>query len=181
MNTATITLGGLVVGLTLIMREFLPVAWAAIGKGKASKGDSDGPAGGKFDPKAHLGFFAGAVVGMLAISTPGGIIGVIAAKMLGISNALGDKALSAGVGGASVSVTRHGAAQLSLYGSAVVLLLVIGLLILRKRFAKPQRRQLGAGLWCGVTLGLSSAAAGLTASVLIPAVEQLGHALGGAA
>jgi hypothetical protein len=180
-NTATITLGGLVVGLTLIMREFLPVAWAAIGKGKAGKGDGDAPASGKFDPKAHVPFFAGTGVGMLAISTPGGIIGAIAAKVLGISNALGDKALAAGVGGATTSVTRHGAAQLSIYGSAVVLLLVIAIIILRKKLAKPQKRQLGAGLWCGVTLGLSSAAAGLTASVLIPAVEQLGHALGGAA
>jgi hypothetical protein len=179
-NTATITLGGLVVGITLLLREFLPVAWAALGKGKAGKGDGEATAG-KFDPKAHIPFFAGTGVGMLAISTPGGIIGTIAAKILGISNAVGDKALAAGVDGGSVSVTRHGAGTLSIYGSAVVLLLVIAIIILRKKLAKPQRRQLGSGLWCGVTLGLSSAAAGLTAAVLIPAVEQLGHALGGAA
>lgn len=183
---ATVTLGGLVVGLILLMREFLPVAWATVGArrggGGAVKLEKGGaPAASKgFDVRAHLPFLGGLVIGMLAISCPGGIIGTTAARILGLSNTLGDKALSTGTGAAATAVTRHAGTQVTAPGAVITLLLIAGVIILRKALPKQARRQLLAGIWCGVTLGLSSGAAGLTGSVLIPAANQLGAALGGA-
>jgi hypothetical protein len=179
-------MGGLVVGLILLMREFLPVLWAMIGAkrgaGKVHMEKGEAPAPGKgFDVKAHLPFLGGLTIGMLAISCPGGIIGTIAAKVLGLSNTLGDKALTTGTGAAATAVTRHAATQITPAGGVVTLLLIAAVVILRKTLPKPARQQLLAGLWCGVTLGLSSGAAGLTGSVLIPAANQLGAALSGAA
>jgi hypothetical protein len=180
---ATVTMGGLVVGLILLMREFLPVVWPMIAKrgGGSFRTDSgEGHVPGRFDLRAHLPFLGGLVIGMLAISAPGGIIGTIAARILGLSNTLGDKALATGTGSAATAVTRHAATQITPAGAVVTLLLIAGVIILRKTLPKPARRQLFAGIWCGITLGLSSGAAGLTGSVLIPAANQLGQALGGA-
>jgi hypothetical protein len=176
-------MGGLCVGLILLMREFLPVAWAMVGKrGGAPRVDNgQAPATSRsFDVRAHLPFLGGLVIGMLAISSPGGIIGTTAAKVLGLSNTLGDKALSTGTGAGTIAVTRHAAAHISPSGAVVTLLLIAAVIILRKSLPKPARKQMAAGLWCGITLGLSAGAAGLTASMLVPAANQLGAALGGA-
>jgi hypothetical protein len=176
---AVVTLGGLAVGLILILREFAPTAWATLMK-KTGKGGGEAAEGaGKFNVKAHVPFLAGTAIGMLAISTPGGIIGTGAAKILGISNAIGDKALSAGVGSASTAASR-GVHAMDQYGGLIVLLLVASVIILRKALPKPQKRQMFAGVWSGCTLGLTAGAAGVTAAVLVPLAEQLGHALGGA-
>lgn len=179
---ATLTLGGLVVGAALHIREFAPAAWATVMK-KSSKGESGQPAegGGKFNLRAHAPFLLGDAIGMLAISCPGGFVGTAAAKALGISNSIGDKALSSGVGGQATLAAQHAAHTMDQYGAAIVLLLIITVIVLRKALPKPQKKQLAAGVWSGSTLGLSSAAAGLTAAVLIPLVEQAGHALGGQA
>jgi hypothetical protein len=180
---ATVTLGGLVVGLILLMREFLPVAWQLVGKrgGSVKLDKGEAPASKGFDVRAHAPFLGGLAIGMLAISSPGGIIGTTAARILGLSNTIGDKALATGTGAASTAVTRHAAAHVTPAGAVITLLLIAGVIILRKSLPKPARKQLIAGLWCGATLGLSSGAAGLTGSVLIPAANQLGAALGGAA
>lgn len=179
MNT-TVTLGGVVVGTALHIREFAPAAWATLMK-KTGKGDGQPAEGaGKFNLKAHAPFLAGDVIGVLAISCPGGFIGNAAGRILGFSNALGDKVLSSGVGGHAIAATHHAAQVMDDSGAAVVVLLVFTAFILRKALPKPQKRQLGAGMWGGATLGLSSAASGVAGAALVPLAEQLGHALGGA-
>lgn len=179
MNT-TVTLGGVVVGVALHIREFAPAAWATLMK-KGGKGDGQPADGaGKFNLKAHAPFLVGDAIGILAISCPGGFIGNIAGRVLGFSNAVGDKVLSSGVGGHTVAATRHAAQVMDQGGAAIVVLLVFTAIVLRKTLPRPQKRQLGAGVWSGATLGLSSAASGLAGAALVPLAEQLGHALGGA-
>lgn len=178
MNPTTVTLGGVIVGTALHIREFAPAAWATFVK---KEGKGDGPSeSAKFNIKNHIPFLAGDVIGILAISCPGGFIGAAAGKVLGFSNAIGDKVLSSGAGGSTVAATRHAAQTMDNYGAAVVILLVFTAVILRKKLPKPQKKQLGAGMWSGTTIGLSSAASGLAGAALVPLAEQLGHALGGA-
>ncbi|MCC9307707.1 hypothetical protein LN042_11465 [Kitasatospora sp. RB6PN24] len=179
----TITLGGLLVGLVLILRQFLPATWGLLKLKAGGKGKSPDPdaAPARFNLREHIPFLLGATVGMLAISCPGGIICTLAAKIVGFSNTAGDKVLAAGAGGTTTSVTRHAAASMTQYGALVTVLLVAAVIILRKLLDKKARGQLGAGVWCGSTLGLSAGAAGLLGSVLIPAVNQLGHMIGGQA
>lgn len=182
---ATVTLGGLAVGIVLHVREFGPGIWAAAMKkaGKSgpptAKGDGDAEAKGKFDIKAHVPYLLGDAIGMLAITCPGGFIGKGAEKILGISNSIGNKALSSGVGGEQVAAAQHAAHTLDQYGSMVVLILVASLFLLRKALPKPQRKQLAAGCWSGATVGLSAGAAGIAGAVLVPLAQQIGHALGG--
>lgn len=184
--TVPITLGGLLIGLILLLRQFLPATWAML-KMKASKGgkgggDHDGNAApGRFNLREHVPFLLGATLGMLAISCPGGIIGTIAAKIVGFSNTAGDKVLASGAGGASTSVTRHAATAMTQYGGLVTVLLVAAVIILRKILDKAHKRQMFSGVWCGSTLGLSAGAAGLLGTVLIPAANQLGAFIGGQA
>lgn len=186
MNAATVTLGGLAVGILLHLREFAPTAWTTLMKkarkaGPPAKGDTptEGDAKGRFDIRAHIPYLIGDVIGMLAIATPGGIIGGAAARILGISNSLGDKVLASGTGSPTVAATRAAAHTMDSYGSLVVLLLVGALIFLRKSMPKPQKRQIVAGFWSGSTIGLSAGAAGITAAILIPVAQQLGHAIGG--
>lgn len=178
MNAATVTLGGLGVGAALLIREFAPNGWNHLMRSKGKGGGEQTESTGGFNIRAHIPFLLGAALGMLAISVPGGFIGTAAGHILGISNSLGDKLLSAGTGGHTTAATRHAAQTMDQYGSLVVALLVFAVFVLRKTLAKPHRKALRFGVWCGCTLGLSAGAAGLTASVLIPIAEQLGHALG---
>jgi hypothetical protein len=181
--TVTTSLGGLFIGLVLLLRQFLPAVWAAAMKkiGRPG-GDHDHHHGtGKFNIRDHAPFVLGTILGMLAIACPGGVLGTIAGHIVGFSNAIGDKVLAAGSGGATTSVTRHAAATLTQYGGMVTALLVGAVLILRKILDKRAKNQMASGVWCGCTLGLSAGAAGLTAAVLIPAANQLGVLLGGQA
>ncbi|WP_282204523.1 hypothetical protein [Kitasatospora fiedleri] len=181
MNT-TVTLGGVVVGTALHIREFAPAAWATFAKKAASKTDGAPPAAAaaKFNLRDHVPFLVGDAIGMLAISCPGGLIGTAAGKVLGFSNTIGDKVLSSGVGGSTVAATRDAAHAMDQGGAAVVVLLVFTAFVLRKTMQKPQKKALGTGMWSGATLGLSSAASGIAAAALVPVAEQLGHTLGGA-
>lgn len=184
MNATTVTLGGAAVGIVLHIREFGPGLWAIImkktSKTSLTKGDGDGETPkGKFDIKPHIPYLVGDGIGMLAIAVPGGFIGTIAAKILGISNTIGDKVLTSGTGSPTTAATRAAAHTMDSYGSLVVLLLVATVIVLRKSMPKPHRKQLVTGIWSGSTIGLSAGAAGITAAVLIPVAEQLGHAIGG--
>lgn len=174
----TITLGGLAVGLVLILRQFLPDAWAALMK-KGGGPTEGGASASKFNLRAHVPFLIGTTVGMLAISCPGGIIGTLAAKAVGISNTVGDKVVSSGVGATATSVTRHAAATVTPFGGLVTFLAVVAVILLRKTLNKQAKGQMFSGVWAGSTLGLSAGAAGLTATVLIPLVNQAGALLGG--
>lgn len=181
--TVPITLGGLLVGLILIMRQFLPATWALLklkASGKGKSGD-EAAAPTRFNIREHVPFLLGATLGMLAISCPGGIIGTIAAKIVGFSNAAGDKVLTTGAGGGTTTVTRHAAVTMTQYGAMVTVLLVAAVIILRKILDKTHKKQLSTGVWCGATLGLSAGAAGLLGTVLIPAANQLGQLIGGQA
>ncbi|NUS14550.1 MAG: hypothetical protein HOY69_24650 [Streptomyces sp.] len=175
----TITLGGLFVGLVLIVRQFAPAAWAAIAKkGKGASVEGGAP-GGKFNIRDHLGFLVGATIGMLVISMPGGVLGQMAAKVVGISNSVGDKVVSGASGAAAAAVNRAAPTAMTAFGTIVTLLLVAAVFFLRKHLEKRVKGQMFAGIWCGTTLGLSAGAAGLTAAVLIPLVNQAGQLIGG--
>lgn len=178
MSAGVVTLGGLGVGAALLIREFAPNAWGHLMRSKGKGGGEQADSAGGFNIRAHVPFLLGAALGMLAISVPGGFIGSMAGHILGISNSIGDKVLSSGAGGATTAATRHAAQTMDQYGSLIVVLLVFAVFVLRKTLAKPHRKAMRFGIWCGCTLGLSAGAAGLTASVLIPLAEQLGHALG---
>ncbi|MGA5820840.1 hypothetical protein ACPC54_23605 [Kitasatospora sp. NPDC094028] len=174
----TITLGGLFIGLVLILRQFLPDAWGAVMKGGGGAAQP-GVASGKFTLRAHAPFLIGTTVGMLAISCPGGLIGTLAAKAVGISNTVGDKVVSGGVGAAATSVTRHAATAVTPFGGLITVLAVVAVIILRKTLDKRAKGQMFSGVWAGSTLGLSAGAAGITATVLIPLVNQAGALIGG--
>lgn len=170
----TITLGGLFIGLLLIVRQFAPAGWAAFAK----KGGGDG-GHSKFNLRDHAPFLAGTTIGMLVISMPGGILGQIAAKIVGVSNTVGDKVVSGTTGAAAAAVNRSAPATMTAFGAIITLLLVAAVVFLRKHLEKRARGQMFAGVWCGTTLGLSAGAAGLTAAVLIPLVNQAGQLIGG--
>lgn len=177
--TVTVGLGALFVGLALMVKQFLPVVWAiAVKKGG---GDGAAPGAGKFDWRQHAPFGIGFCIGALAISLPGGIIRTIAAKILGISNGVGGKVVSGGSGGTGHDVQHQVGGNMTALGALVTVLLVFALFVLRKTLDKAARQQLMAGAIAGITLGLSAGASGLTDSVLIPGVNQLGAAIGGKA
>lgn len=122
----TITLGGLLVGLILILRQFLPATWSLLKMKAGKKGGEhhEGTAPARFNIREHTPFLLGTTLGMLAIACPGGIIGTIAAKIVGVSNMVGDKALQSGAGGGTTSVTRHAVTAMSQYGQLITVLLV---------------------------------------------------------
>lgn len=180
----TITLGGLLIGLAILVRQFLPWIWKALPGLKAKRGGKPGgephpDASGKLDAHEHIPFGIGTLVGMLAIASTGGLLGKSAGWIVQGSNKIGDTALHQGTASASTSVTRHASTQLADTGSMVALLLVVGVAVLWKVIDKARRRQMFSGVWCGSTLGLSAGAAGLLGSVIIPTANNIGGFLAG--
>nr|BEK68833.1 hypothetical protein KPHV_60600 [Kitasatospora purpeofusca] len=177
--TVTVGLGALLVGLALLLRQFLPATWAVVMK-KGGGGGGTATAT-KFDWREHAPFAIGFCIGALAISLPGGLIRTVAAKILGISNGVGGKIVSGGAGGTGHDVQHTVGKSMTATGALVTVLLIVALFILRKTLDKAARQQLMYGALAGITLGLSAGASGLTDSVLIPGVNQIGAAIGGKA
>lgn len=169
--TVTVGIGSLFVGLFLILREFLPVVWPIITK----KGTA------KFEAKPHLPFALAWCIGALAISLPGGIVRTAASKVVGISNGIGGKIVSGGAGGNGHDITHTTNGGMTALGALVTLLLIAGLVILRKTHDDATKKQIRGGIIAGITLGLCAAASGITDSALVPLVNQIGSAIGGQA
>ncbi|MFJ6935705.1 hypothetical protein [Streptomyces sp. NPDC101132] len=167
MNTA-LTIGGVTVGLAILVR-YLTLWWPGL---KALRAD----------PLAHaaalLPFLIAWAYGVLAVLTVGGVIGWAFDTTVWISSWLGDVALVWGVGGeAGQSAAGSAYLPLTQTGSAVVLLLTVGIVTAAK--TSRYGADLKAGAWCGACLGTSAGVAGLAAVPLAQAVNAVGEQLYG--
>lgn len=158
-----LTLGGVTVGICILAHHV--ITWWP-GRKALMK-----------DPVKHASDLAPFLVawsyGVLAILTVGGLIGWIADTTLWISSWLGDVALVWGVNG---QVGRRAAATtylpLTQTGSAVVLILTVGLVAAAKK--SKYGSDIKRGAWCGICLGMSAGVAGFAAVPLAMAVNWLG-------
>lgn len=149
----TVTVGGLVLGLGLLARKLI-LWWPG------AKGLQKDPWGAG---QHLLPFIYGWCYGMLAILCTGGLVGVVADVTLWGSNWIGDAAYVWGVGGdAQRSVTRPAVSALTAGGTTMMLILTFVFLALMKK-NEHLRKDLRAGAWCGICLGLSNGIAGAAA------------------
>jgi hypothetical protein len=164
-----VTIGGVTLGLALLTHHVI-TWWPGI---KALKKDPLGAAG-RLAP-----FLAAWAYGVLAILTVGGLIGWVADTTLWISNWLGDAALVWGVGGQTGrSATGTAYLPLTQTGSAVVLLLTVGIVAAAKK--SRYGNELKAGAWCGICLGTSAGIAGFAAVPLAQVANLIGQTVYGA-
>ncbi|MGW6455016.1 hypothetical protein ACWF94_03675 [Streptomyces sp. NPDC055078] len=164
-----VTLGGVTIGLALAIRQAI-TWWPGL---KALRKDA------LRHISALAPFLAAWAYGALATLTTAGLIGWAVGTTLAITSWLGDVALVWGVGGV---IGQTGAAiaylPLTQTGSAVVLLLTVGMVAAVKR--SRNRSELICGTWCGITLGTSSGVAGFAAVPLAQAANWLGGVVYGA-
>lgn len=123
-------------------------------------------------------FILCALYGMLLILSAGGLLGGGADWTLWGTSAIGDAALEYGVGGGTPAVTRSSNLVLTDGGHAVVIISTV-ILIAVWTFRRGFRWDLFFGVLCGISLGLSSGAAGAAGYVLSPVVSTAGDAVVG--
>lgn len=160
-----VSLGGVTVGLSIL--GWVIARWWVTNKKKNIKALL------KLVP-----FFLCASYGMLLILSTGGLLGYGADWSLWGTSAIGDAALEYGVGGGTPNVTRHSNLVLSDGGHAFVIVstvILIGVWTVRRGF----RWDLFFAVLCGISLGLSSGAAGVAGYVLSPTVSTAGDVIVG--
>ncbi|MFI8294046.1 hypothetical protein ACIGBL_33410 [Streptomyces sp. NPDC085614] len=161
-----VTLGGVVVGLSLLAWEI--VMWWPGAKG-AGKGKH---------MLRLLPFALAWLYGMLLILSAGGLLGLAADYSLwGVSD-LGDAVLEYGAGSASPEVTRSSNLALTPGGHGVV---VIATVVLIAVWVKRRgiNWMLVRAVLSGILLGLAGGIAGIAGYVLSPAVSTAGDAIVG--
>ncbi|MDX3522385.1 hypothetical protein [Streptomyces scabiei] len=160
-----VTFGGVTVGLCLLIHQV--VTWWP-GRKALTK-----------DPAKHaarlLPFLAAWCYGCLTTLGVGGLVGLVAGTVLGLSNWLGDVALVWGVGGAGgQSAARATFVPLSGPGLGIVLILTAAFAAAVKKAGEDTAGVLKRGAWCGITLGTSAGVAGFAAVPIAQAVNWLG-------
>ncbi|MFJ4012242.1 hypothetical protein [Streptomyces sp. NPDC090026] len=161
-----VTLGGVVVGLSLLVWEI--VTWWP-GAKQAGK------------PKhllRLLPFTAAWLYGMVLILSAGGVAGLAADYSLWGSSEIGDAVLAYGVGGDSPEVTRTSNLALTAGGHAFVVVATVALVAVWCKRRGVNWALLRAVL-SGICLGLSSGVAGIAGYVLSPVVSTAGDAIVG--
>ncbi|MFE2020146.1 hypothetical protein ACFW9O_19135 [Streptomyces sp. NPDC059499] len=123
-------------------------------------------------------FLLCSLYGMLLILSAGGVLGLAADWTLWGTSAIGDAALEYGVGGESSDVTRTSHLVLTPGGHGVVIILTV-ILIAVWTIRRGFRWDLFFSVLCGISLGLSSGAAGVAGYVLSPVVSTAGDAVVG--
>lgn len=160
-----VSLGGVIVGLSILAWNV--TRWWAGNKKHSLK-----------TLRQLVPFLLCALYGMLLILSAGGIIGLAADWTLWGTSAIGDAALEYGVGGQSPDVTRTSNLVLTSGGHGVVIIttvILIAVWTIRRGF----RWDLFFSVLCGISLGLSSGAAGVAGYVLSPVVSTAGDAVVG--
>lgn len=138
------------------------------------------------DPMGNLApllpFFLAWAYGCLTTLGVGGFIGWVSGTALGISNWLGDVALTLGVGSGWAQTSAGTFVPLSQYGLPVVFLLTLVMIatIKNKKLGPKYGSDLIAGTWCGICLGTSAGIAGVVAAPLATAANWLGTTVYGA-
>ncbi|MFC9606084.1 hypothetical protein ACFTTN_21795 [Streptomyces niveus] len=164
MNTP-LTVGGLAVGLSVLV-WYLGRWWHAQKNVKGSK-----------DWKALAPFGSGILLGILAASCAGGLLGTIAGWTRGLSNTGGDKVVTGATGASAQSLPTAGIPPLTSGGALLAVVAFVALLALWKKIKETSRKPLGFGSVCGCTLFMSSRIAGSVALALIPLVNSAGDSI----
>lgn len=159
-----VTYGGVTVGICLLVHQL--VTWWP-GRRQLMK-----------DPLRHASALAPFVLswayGVLTTLGVGGLVGLTAGGVLGLSNWLGDLSLVWGVGGQGEQLSaRTSFVHLSGPGVSVMLVLTVAMLAAVKRSAYAS--DLKRGSWCGICLGTSAGVAGVAAVPLALTANWLGE------
>lgn len=128
--------------------------------------------GGK-DPKILLSGIGGMIVGSSIALCVGGMLGVVAAWIVGSGNTVSAVAPWA-TGTGDRAVASGSPSGLSIEGGLVVLAVaVLGYVAIREA-AKTQRLRLIGGLFCGACLTYTAGYGGMVDSTLVPVYNGLG-------
>lgn len=164
MNTP-LTVGGLAVGLSVAV-------WYLLRWWHAEKGKKTAKNWRELTP-----FASGIMLGILAASCAGGILGTVAGWVRSLSNTAGDKVVSGATGSGPQALAVAGAPALSPGGALLTVVAFVALFALWKKIKDASRKPLAFGSVCGVTLGMSSGVAGSVALALLPLVNSAGSSV----
>ncbi|WNI16926.1 hypothetical protein [Actinacidiphila sp. ITFR-21] len=128
----------------------------------------------KHRPRTLIPVILAIAYGMLITLSGGGLLGWGSRITLWGGNQIGDKALSWGVGGTTMDVTRAHQLVLDPGGHVVVLLLTVTLVCIARFSKKLRSWKLLLGLAAGICLALSGTVAGAAAMPLGSSVNALG-------
>lgn len=117
---------------------------------------------GSRDPKDLSHFGQGFTLGALATACAGGLLGWVAGCAPGVANSGGQKGVS-GLTGASPSspLARGSIGSLTEEGAVVVTLFAVLVLFSWRAAKKDEKKRLGGGMFCGMTLCITAGIAGL--------------------
>ncbi|MER8197055.1 hypothetical protein ABTY00_24195 [Streptomyces microflavus] len=164
MNTA-LSVGGLGIGLAVLV-------WYLLRWWHAQKAVKTGKDWRSLSPLA-----SGIVLGILAASCAGGLLGTIAGWVRSISNMAGDKVINGATGTSTQTLATAGVPNLTAGGALIVLAAFASLFALWKKIKDTSRKPLAFGGVAGVTVGMSPGIAGSVALALIPLVNEAGNSL----
>lgn len=173
-TTATVSLGGVTIGLSILSWHL--TKWWRAGSSKGGPGPGPGGPSGHAarDPKLLIPLASSMALGMLAITSAGGLIGTAATMLLHGGNTLGDWSLTAVTGTATPSVTRSGHKSLSPGGCAALVVYSVILIALWKSGAKVYKNKIASGIIAGILLGLSAGFSGIAAAGVVTAFNTVG-------
>jgi hypothetical protein len=173
-TTTALTTAGLAVGIGLLAVEHVRWWRGGGGAAAAAKGAPGGGGGAAKDPKALIPFWFGVTVGTLAVACPAGMLGTGAGVLRWGGNGLGGWVMSTMTGQQATTVAHASAPRLDGYGALVVTALVIGLVLLRKQFAKVPKGKWWRGVWAGTLLAIGTGTFAMIGDTVVPAVNGLG-------
>lgn len=183
MTSTTLTSAGLAVGIALLAVEHVRWYRGGGGGGKSPKGApaQAAPGGGKArDPKVLIPCWSGVAFGTLMVACPAGLLGTGAGILRWGGNGLGDLAMSKLTGQSSTVVAEASAPALDGNGALVVTAGVIGLVLLRKTFAKAIKGRFWRGVWAGTLVTIGTGMFAYIGDLVVPGVNSLGAQLVGA-
>ncbi|MFD7516068.1 hypothetical protein ACFV85_14875 [Streptomyces niveus] len=163
MNTS-LTVGGLAVGLSVLVWYLL--RWWHGQKNNKTK-----------DWRSLTPFASGVLLGILAATCAGGLLGTVASWVRGLSNSAGDKVVAGATGTSPEALGAAGVPGLTSGGALLTVVAFVSLIALWKKIKATSRKPLGFGGLCGCTLGMSSGVAGSVALALIPLVNEAGDSI----
>ncbi|MEV5289936.1 hypothetical protein AB0K64_01690 [Streptomyces sp. NPDC053741] len=172
-TTATVSLGGVTIGLGILAWHF--TKWWRAGGGK---GPGPGGGGGR-DPKVLLPFMSSMALGMVAVTAAGGLIGTAAVFLLNGGSMAGNWSLVALTGTATPEVTRTGLKALTPGGSALLAIYFVILIAMWKSGAKLLKGKIVSGIVCGCLLGLSAGFSGVGSVALVTITNTVGDKITG--
>ncbi|MEU0844801.1 hypothetical protein ABZ370_35755 [Streptomyces sp. NPDC005962] len=171
-TTATVSLGGVTIGLGIVAWHL--TKWWRTGGGKGAPGT-----GGGRDPKLLIPFATSMALGMIAITAAGGLIGTAAGFVLNSGSMLGNWSLTAVTGTETPEVTRSGLKALSPRGCALLVIYFVILAAMWKSGAKLLKGKIASGVIAGIMLGLSAGFSGMASVTLVSVTNTVGGKITG--